>query len=409
MNKMNKKVVFTICAKNYLAQALSLKESTLRHNDVDFHIFLSDDVDSEVLPEVVKLEESWIPNWRNMAFKYDVIEFSTSIKPYCFKKLFEQGYEKVCYLDPDIYVFNCMDVVFEGLNEKSILLTPHRCHISNTEDDMISEQMVSSVGIYNCGFIAVKNNKTGNDLVDWWIKRLSNQCLCDLAHGLFVDQKWIDFVPGFFPKDVLISDHLGLNVATWNLQERQVYEEDGHLFVRSPFTKQVFPLIFFHFSGYNPHNPMLLHKRKEKSDLRFFPEMKRMVAEYREAEMRNEYERYSKMKYSFNIFSDGISILSFHRRLYYRNLQKTKTIDDPFDCKGYLYALYTKRGLIDNKRHVSSNYHIAKMSHMNLKQISVYSLLRLLGIKCYLKLLEKLSTIASYSYYDFLVTEELER
>ena len=401
----NKRVVFTICAKNYLAQALSLRESTLKRNDVDFYIFLSDKDDEEGMPEVVLLDDEWIPNWQQMAFKYDVIEFSTSIKPFCFQKLFKDGYERVIYLDPDIYVYNSLDIVFSALDNKSIVLTPHRCYITDTSDDMIPEQLVSSVGIYNCGFIAIKNDIVGNKVVNWWGKKLSNQCLCDLSHGLFVDQKWIDFVPGYYPNDILISNHLGMNVATWNLQERLIFQKDGTYYVKSRVDNQQFPLMFFHFSGYNPHLPSLLHKRKERSDIKFFPEMEKMVTEYREAEIRNEYDRYSKMKYSFNFFSDGTPILAIHRQLYYRNLQDSKNVKSPFDANGYLYTLYVKRGLITGTRKDSSEYQITRKKKLSLNQKIANTLFRLLGTKNYLKLIGKFATLGSYSYYDFLVDE----
>ena len=64
---MKKNVAFTICAKNYLAQALTLKKSFHKHNlDCDFFIFLSDDpigLESE-LGEIVLLDDSWLPNWK---------------------------------------------------------------------------------------------------------------------------------------------------------------------------------------------------------------------------------------------------------------------------------------------------------------------------------------------------------
>ena len=74
---------FTICAKNYLAQALTLRESFLKHNpSLNFFIFLADKIDGvEDVDGVVALDKSWIPDWVNMAFKYDVIEFN-----YCGKK-----------------------------------------------------------------------------------------------------------------------------------------------------------------------------------------------------------------------------------------------------------------------------------------------------------------------------------
>lgn len=44
-----KQCAFTICAKNYLAQAITLRESFKRHNKEEFFIFLSDDKDKEDL------------------------------------------------------------------------------------------------------------------------------------------------------------------------------------------------------------------------------------------------------------------------------------------------------------------------------------------------------------------------
>ena len=87
---MSKNCIFTICAKNYLAQALTLKESVRsKEPNTDFYLFLSDASSNEVSDiQLELLDDAWIPGWKQMAFKYDVIEFSTAIKPFCFNKLF---------------------------------------------------------------------------------------------------------------------------------------------------------------------------------------------------------------------------------------------------------------------------------------------------------------------------------
>jgi lipopolysaccharide biosynthesis glycosyltransferase len=217
---MNRNVAFTICAKNYLAQAFTLKESFEIHNpNCDFFIFLSDDSEG-IADSVITLEDSWIPDWKKMAFKYNVIEFSTSVKPFCFKKLFQENYDKIIYLDPDIYVTNPLDEIFDFLENKTIVLTPHYCNIQTEYTGSITEEEILFVGIYNLGFTAIKNNLIGLKIIDWWMNRLSNKCYADKIDALHVDQKWMDFIPAFFPNDVLITHHMGINPAIWNLHER---------------------------------------------------------------------------------------------------------------------------------------------------------------------------------------------
>ncbi|HTP12764.1 MAG TPA: hypothetical protein VMM37_04015, partial [Bacteroidota bacterium] len=102
--------VFTIVAQNFLGQAYTLAESVRRFNpELDFFIFIADRLDASVVArEKVTLVEARtlsIPDVTSMSFKYDVTEFCTAIKPFCFSHLFQhRGYEKVLYFDPDICV-----------------------------------------------------------------------------------------------------------------------------------------------------------------------------------------------------------------------------------------------------------------------------------------------------------------
>src|ERR1700712_2484004 len=98
-----KDVIFTICARNYLAQALALKASLKQTNPGrDFYIFIADRKTGIDDVDVIFPDESWISDWLKMAFKYNVIEYSTSIKPFCIKYLFRK-YDKVVFVDPDTY------------------------------------------------------------------------------------------------------------------------------------------------------------------------------------------------------------------------------------------------------------------------------------------------------------------
>lgn len=330
---MSKNVAFTICAKNYLAQAFTLKKSfQLQNPNCDFYIFLSDNSDglSNEIDEIILLNDTWITNWKQMAFKYNVIEFSTSIKPFCFKKLFEQNYERVMYLDPDIYVTNPLDEIFSFLEGKSIVLTPHYCNIQTEYTGSITEEEILFVGIYNLGFTAIKNDDIGNKIVDWWMNRLAEKCYADKYDALHVDQKWMDFVPAFFPNDTLITHHLGINPAIWNLHERElIVNENMQYQIRDILSKEVYSLLFFHFSGFDPYNPKLINRRHPKYNTDVYPSYIPLFAEYIKSVYENGYDKYSKLSYSFNTFEEGENILPLFRRLF-RIFEHRFIKDDPF-------------------------------------------------------------------------------
>lgn len=390
MSKKN--VAFTICAKNYMAQALTLKESFEKYNDeTDFFIFLSDKIDNEKLPKVIPLDNSWIPEWEKMAFKYDVIEFSTSIKPFCIDLLFSKEYEKVIYLDPDICVFSTLETIYEKLDNNSIILTPHHCELIENYNGPIADNAVSNVGIYNLGFIAIKNNIIGQSVVNWWKKRLSDSCYISYEEGLFVDQKWMDFIPGFFPKEVLISRNLGLNVALWNIQERTVYKKDDTYYVKSTINQgREDKLLFYHFSGFNPETPHLIDKRNNMYTSVLYPEMKELLEYYAKREFANGYKKYHKMKYSFNNFSDGTPILSIHRRMYRLNEEKLSKFTNLFETDDDMYNLLKRNHLLSKtKRGEFNNQKISDKSKIRtyISRLMLL-LLRILGINTYSKFLK---------------------
>ncbi|MDE5944142.1 MAG: hypothetical protein K2G93_00955 [Rikenella sp.] len=405
-----KNAIFTICAKNYLAQALTLQETVCRHNpDVDFFLFISDLKDSPEVPDsVVELDEEWIPAWRQMAFKYSVIEFSTSIKPFCFAKLFKAGYDRVIYLDPDMYVMADLTPVFSMLEAKSIVLSPHYCNIQIDYTGSVPEEELLWVGIYNLGFGAIKNDEVGRKIVEWWCNRLENKCYADPIDGLHVDQKWLDFVPGFFPNDVHITHHMGINPAIWNLHERELeITAEGTYMIRNTESKELFPLLFFHFSGFDPFNPTVLNRRHSKYGIEQFPSFKPLIDEYVVAEYRNGYDKFSKLCYSFNSFENGENIMPIHRRIY-RSLEQKVADPNPFAVESRIYRLLQTNKLLSGIK--SSAFKTFSPGETAKKGRFVILLRQLLclvkktfGIRYYMALLNNLTELTRYENQRFLI------
>ena len=104
-------VIFTIVAKNYFGFAKALYVSVKKFNpEIDFFVLISDEIDdiNDFANEefrVLEAKNIGIENYIELAFKYNITEFSTAIKPYFFSYLFDRGYEKAIYFDPDIYIY----------------------------------------------------------------------------------------------------------------------------------------------------------------------------------------------------------------------------------------------------------------------------------------------------------------
>lgn len=405
---------FTICAKNYLAQALTLRESFLKHNpSLNFFIFLADKIDGvEDVDGVVALDKSWIPDWVNMAFKYDVIEFNTSIKPFCFGKLFKEGYEKVIYLDPDIYVTRPLDYIYECLNNRSVVLTPHYCDIEEHFDGAVSEETFNKVGIYNLGFCALKNDKVGQEIAKWWQNRLQYKCYTQSSEGLFVDQKWMDYIPGFFPDATCVSSHHGMNVAIWNLHERELFidEKQGYM-IRRKKTGDEFPLLFFHFSGFDPFETTVINRRHPQFNVTIYPSFKPIIEEYRERVYANGYDRFSKMTYGFNHYIDGSVITPLQRRIFRVYLNEHKVEFNPFEINTPFYKILKNSRLLlkaSTKQNGFASYtkeekNKGKKLENKVVKPMLKLALRVLGAERYAMLIRLFTLAGDKEYHSFLM------
>ena len=248
--------VFTIVANNYLPYARALMKSVKAFTpNVRRVVFLCDRIqqgdnlsdgphdDNDF--EIVNVEELGIDSLPSMAFNYSIVELCTAVKPFCFQHLLNQQAQQVVYLDPDINTYASLDLVFDLLDNCNILLTPHL--ISPVSDSKRPNEIdILRAGAYNLGFIGVSKNEESSRFLSWWSERLKTQCIASPDKGLFVDQKWIDLVPGLF-EGVNISRHPGLNIAYWNLAQRLIVRNhDDTLSVENE------PVIFIHYSGINP-------------------------------------------------------------------------------------------------------------------------------------------------------------
>jgi hypothetical protein len=374
LHKQANMAAVTICACNYLSKALILQESyQYYHPNNDFYIVVVDKKCSELEQRhnnvsFIWVEDLGIEGFYNYAFKFDVIELNTNVKPTALRNLLKT-YDTVLYIDPDIKVYSSLTPVYESLESHSIVVTPHT-------------------------FTPVLDGKNPSDeFLDWWSDRCLKLGFYEPQLGLAVDQGWVDLAPSFFPSLKILRD-VGLNVAFWNLHERTISQKNGNWYVNGDSL-----LYFFHFSSFSQDQPhAIAHKQS-----RFAPGSRRdlhpLLDEY--ADMLNKYDNdtYATAEYSFDYFEDGTYISPTLRRFFDALESDFPAKENPFSVDSAVYHFAFKRRLAKKGYRPSKRYTFRDMNKFSVAikiiNYGLYLILMLVGPNRYFSLMKYLVHISS--------------
>lgn len=406
--------VFTIVAKNYIGLAQILEQSIKQYyKNLEFFIVVADELMEDVVypDNIIEAKNKIgipIDLWYNMAFKYDLTEFCTSIKPASFI-YFLNKYEKVIYLDPDILFYDSIEAVYKLLDDCSMLLTPHITQIALEPRSDSPENVWLSCGIFNLGFCAVKKTVKVLELMKWWHRRLEVACFNDRLDSTFTDQIWMNFAPALLSsKELHIVYDLGFNIAPWNFFERKILFEDGKYYVVSRFRKDMINkehLLFVHYSGYNYKALLNSHiVQNNVSALYDYEDIRLIMDVYAKHLQRNKslFLKFINQRYTYNYFDNGTEIQLLHRRMYRALIMKKENINNPFCTSDVFYKMLKNRKLLP-----SNCYNVEKISREERQQMKQSSRLlilnkmsrlcfRLIGYNRYLLLLKFFRLFSRY-------------
>lgn len=343
----NTRAAVTICATNYMAKALALRQSFLSfHPESDFYILIIEKKHDRLnnLPADVRLlwaEDLGIKDFVHYAMKFDVIELSTNVKPAALSALLAH-YHQVLYIDPDICFYRDIQPVFEKLESHSIVVTPHM--LTPTSDGKVpSDVDLLRNGVFNLGFIGVSKSDETSRFLDWWSDRCLEFGFYEPQLGLAVDQKWVDLGQAFFPNMAVLRDP-GLNVAFWNLHERVVSKQDGAWLVNGEH-----PLRFFHFSSFDTDNPHAVARKQSRFAAGSRPDLHELLDDYAARLREFQDESYASFDYGFNYFDDGTFVTPSLRRVYAAFEPRFPANEDPFSQKSALHKFAVTQRLIGKK------------------------------------------------------------
>ena len=322
----------TIIARNYLAQARALAASFFAHEPRGrFFVLVVDGLPAgvSVEPAITVLGPDDIglsrAEFLDLAFKYDVTELSTAVKPALILTILRRyDVQQVVYFDPDILIFRPLDELWRALERASIVLIPHLLDPIPLDGKRPSEQDILTAGAYNLGFLGLHASAEATRFLQWWDERLRDLCRVDVAHGLFVDQKWIDLVPSLYAGVELLRDDT-YDVAYWNLHSRFLVRHTDGMLVNGR------PLAFFHYSGFDPAKPRELSKHQDRLTVDEGTPLAVLLDQYAETLHRAGYALSSSWPYGYSRFDNGVRISQIHRHLYASlPLQQRRDLGDPF-------------------------------------------------------------------------------
>lgn len=406
--------IFTITARNYLAIALTLGESVAKHHpEARFSICVADGLEdvqavqanpNHRLVDVPKMFAGDV--LEDLAFKYNITEYCTAVKPAIFRKIFgeEADTDLVYYMDPDTYLFDRLEAITGATPEKTLYLTPHLIDCRISDDHPYQEYHHLWEGIFNLGFCAIRRTSSSDKIVDWWDARLREYCYADRNDGLHTDQKWMDYAPAFFTKELEVVRNHGANAAHWNLAERPLTKV-GNKYYAGPDG-----LVFFHFSGFDFKGELLTkHAPAEKQTVYLTAVVMELSHVYRAQVKANRFDDFIRIPYRFSAFDDGTPVTPTLRRLY-RESKKDMSISHPFSSKGAFFALLSKKKLLDKSDAARGNYSKGTVGNLDEKIAKLgrmlNALLPLIGVKRYSQLVKLAGYLGRFENHAFLLKDK---
>lgn len=237
--------ICTISTKGHLFKTKALFHSLSGMTDAKFHCLVTDVGNESVLESEIQqvlLSELKDGPATSIKAKYSGDKLRWACKPLLLLHLLNNGYDRVIYVDNDIYFYSSPVFLFDSLNEHSVILTPHN-YLASAEERQYWLEATYRIGLYNAGFIGV--NQHGKESMQWWAKCCAYNVKKSSWRGLFDDQRYLDLMPVLFDH-VHVEKHPGCNVAGWNTDRCQrSLNKDGEVVLNDRW-----PLVFVHYNGF---------------------------------------------------------------------------------------------------------------------------------------------------------------
>ncbi len=247
MNQL--KTYCTIITADYFFYAKTIYDSLKNYDiDLDFKVLIVDNYPETYCYEtieVISLQEivSDVPSDYDLIKKYEndnERNLRWALKPLFLKYLINcKNYDKVIFLDADLYFYNNPSFLFDKLDTADVIITPH-WRSKDPIKDASNFNCLFNEGIFNAGFFGCSSQSI--NILDWWL----NACAFKMekANGFYGDQAYLNLMPIYFSSQVKIVEHKGCNISNWNLVECERTENGKDILINNKY-----PIVFIHFTN----------------------------------------------------------------------------------------------------------------------------------------------------------------
>ena len=238
----------TIITSDYFLYAKALFGSLKRFDDqLSFHVLVVGDGQEDLSYEDIKVHklsdlERLLPEDYSLIEKYNddiASNLRWALKPLFLKYLLmEKKYEKVIFVDPDLYFYNSPLFLFDFLDKGDVIITPH-WRSKDPFKDPDNFNSLFTGGLYNAGFFGCTSNSI--NILDWWLRVCSYKM--EKHQGFYVDQAYLNLMPIYFSNQVEVLDHKGCNVSNWNMIECKRTTSENDVVINNEY-----PIVFIHYT-----------------------------------------------------------------------------------------------------------------------------------------------------------------
>jgi glycosyltransferase involved in cell wall biosynthesis len=271
---------------------------------------------------VTLLSDLSLPDAGWYAGKFNAAQFCNCLKPTFLMRL-------VIYIDTDIAIFHRIDALIAQLDTADLILLPHTISpLPRPEQFWLHPNNADlfNAGLMNAGCFAVNLANTQNFLKTWEQMNFAPGAFY-APTGWQTDQQHLNWALVSDCRTAVFRD-TAYNVAYWNLHERSLRWDalDGGL---NSWSVDGRPLVCFHFSGFDPTDPLRLSRHDQRYSIYNLPSVAALLEWYAGALFEAEFGKFFAIPYRFDFLPNGIYLSDFLRTV----LKKYEAYFEKFDTR----------------------------------------------------------------------------